>query len=84
MFDNIEKGSVLKLYENADDKFIVIDTVKKDNENYLILNPFELNEKSEVAINIEKMFMIRLAPGMEGFEYVKDAGLIKELIQGIL
>ena len=84
MFENIEKGMIIKLYENADNKYIVVDTIIKNEEQYLVLNPIEDIESEEIILNIKDMRLIKLLNNDEGFEFVKDEELVKEIVIDLL
>lgn len=84
MFDNIEKGMIISLYENTNDKYIVIDTIIKNNEQFLVLNPIEDIESKEIIFNVKDMLLIKLLNNEKGFEFVKDIELVKEIVTELL
>ena len=84
MFENIEKGMIIKLYENADNKYIVVDIAIKNDEQYLLLNPIGDIENEEIILNVKDMVLIKLLNNENGFEFVKDMDLVKEIVIELL
>lgn len=84
MDKNIMNGTIIKLDEDANREFVVIDSIVKNDKQYILLHPFELKEDDDIVeLDYKKMTLIELA-GEDDFEYVKDENLVKELIEELL
>lgn len=82
--EEIMNGTVIKLDEDSNEKFVVIDDIVKDGKQYVLLHPFELKEEEEVVeLDYEKMTLIELKAEND-FEYVTDNELVKTLVEEML
>ena len=78
---NIRKGTILKLDSETSEEFVVVDRLKKDKKQYIVLAPFDLEEGNDtVEIDYKKLILVELKEDGE-FEYITDSGLIKELVE---
>lgn len=83
MNKNIMNGTIIKLDEDENKEFVVIDSIVKNDKQYILLHPFELKDDDIVELDYQKMTLIELV-GEDDFEYVKDENLVKELIEELL
>ena len=77
----VRKGTILKLDSEDKEEFIVVDKTVKDDKQYAILAPFELEEgKDTVEVNYKKLILIELKDD-DDYDYVTDSKLIQELVE---
>ena len=77
MIDKYKKGSIIQ-YEN-DDKFIVFESLKKDNEIYLLVMKFDGEITNEIVIDYNKLLLLKV---LENDETVieSDENKIREIM----
>ena len=77
MIDKYKKGSIIQ-YEN-DDKFIVFESLKKDNEIYLLVMKFDGEITIEIVIDYNKLLLLKV---LENDETVieSDENKIREIM----
>lgn len=87
MNKKFERGMILKLHEDTDKQYVIINELIKENEQYLLLNPFiddDESEEIEILVDIEKMVLIKINQNLGDFEYVTDLNKTKEIVSEIL
>lgn len=82
----IKNGMVIKLDENSDKKYIIIEHIKKEKKIYMLVTDFEgeINLEEQLVKNMKidysKIFMISYNQETNEFIYDKDKEMIDFLI----
>ena len=87
MQNSFKKGTVVKLDQNAQENYIVVESMDKDNKEYLLLTTCEgdidLENKvmKNMKIDFSKLFMVCYDKGNNTFSYDSNQEIISSLIK---
>lgn len=87
MQGSLKKGTVVKLDENAKENYIVVESMDKDNKEYILLTTCEgeIDIESKVMKNMKvdfsKLFMVCYDKENDTFSYDSNREIISDLIK---
>lgn len=87
MQNSFKKGTVVKLNQNAQENYIVVESMDKDNKEYILLTTCEgdidLENKvmKNMKIDFSKLFMVCYDKGNNTFSYDSNQEIISSLIK---
>ena len=87
MQNSFKKGTVVKLDQNAQENYIVVESMDKDNKEYILLTTCEgdidLENKvmKNMKIDFSKLFMVCYDKGNNTFSYDSNQEIISSLIK---
>ncbi|MBR2290279.1 MAG: hypothetical protein IJ867_06825 [Clostridia bacterium] len=84
MEKEIRNGTIIKLDIEDEKEYIIVDNIVKNEKQYLVLHPFELEEGQDtVEIDYQNLTIVELKED-DDYEYLEDRELIKEIITELL
>ena len=84
MGKEIRNGTIIKLDIEDEKEYIIVDNIVKNEKQYLVLSPFELEEGQDtVEIDYKNLIIVELKED-DDYEYLEDRELIKEIITELL
>ncbi len=87
MQNSFKKGTVVKLDQNAQENYIVVESMDKDNKEYILLTTCEgdidLENKvmKNMKIDFSKLFMVCYDKENNTFSYDSNQEIISSLIK---
>ena len=87
MQNSFKKGTVVKLNQNAQENYIVVESMDKDNKEYILLTTCEgdidLENKvmKNMKIDFSKLFMVCYDKENNTFSYDSNQEIISSLIK---
>lgn len=90
MNQNFKKGMIVKLEENSDKKYVILENMSKDNKEYILLTDCEgeIDLKNKVVNNMKvdfsKLFMVCYDKENDTFSYDSNREIITTLIKRLL
>lgn len=90
MNQNLKKGTIVKLEEDSNEKYIILENMSKDNKEYILLTDCEgnIDLDNEVVKNMKidfsKLFMVCYDKEKNTFSYDSNREIIKSLIKKLL
>mgnify|MGYP000045705101 CR=1 FL=1 len=80
MEENYQKGIVFKLNEKSNDYYLILENVKLDNRQYLLVMPFQ--DIKNITIDYTKSFVFRVEDD-KSLEVEKDINVIDRILEAI-
>ena len=80
MEENYQKGIVFKLNEKRNDYYLILENVKLDNRQYLLVMP--LQDIKNITIDYTKSFVFRVEDD-KSLEVEKDINVIDRILEAI-
>lgn len=90
MQESFKKGTVVKLDENAEKNYIVVESMDKENEEYILLTTCEgdidLENKvmKNMKVDFSNLFMVCYDKEKQSFSYDSNKEIIETLIKRLL
>ena len=90
MNKNFKKGTIVKLEEDSNEKYIILESISKDNKEYILLTDCEgnidLDNKviKDMKIDFSKLFMVCYDKENNNFSYDSNREIISSLIKKLL
>lgn len=90
MQESFKKGTVVKLDENAEKNYIVVESMDKENKEYILLTTCEgdidLENKvmKNMKVDFSNLFMVCYDKENQSFSYDSNKEIIETLIKRLL
>lgn len=90
MQESFKKGTVVKLDENAEKNYIVVESMDKENKEYILLTTCEgdidLENKvmKNMKVDFSNLFMVCYDKEKQSFSYDSNKEIIETLIKRLL
>ena len=58
MIDKYQKGIIFKMYDDSDDKYLIVGNEVVDNNRYLLVMP--VDDMKNITVDYKKVFMVKV------------------------
>ena len=77
MIDKYQKGIVFKMYDDSDDKYLIVGNEVVDNNRYLLVMP--VDDMKNITVDYKKVFMVKVNQD-DTLSIEDDADLIEKVV----
>lgn len=77
MIDKYQKGIIFKMYDDSDDKYLIVGNEVVDNNRYLLVMP--VDDMKNITVDYKKVFMIKVNND-DTLSIEDDADLIEKVV----
>ena len=85
MKENFNNGMIIKLGEDSEKNYVIVENLKVDDKIYLLLTEIdgkiENNELKEYEIDYNKIFMVSYNERSDELQYDSNKEIIKKLVR---
>lgn len=77
MIDKYQKGIIFKMYDDSDDKYLIVGNEVVDNNRYLLVMP--VDDMKNITVDYKKVFMVKVNQD-DTLSIEDDADLIEKVV----